>query len=200
MAVGQRGQSFDVHDVAVGIAQAFDVNGPGFGPDGFGKGAGLVGVREGGRNAPGFQGMGQQVVGAAVEGFFRHDMLTRSDQIEQGATDRRRAAGRGQSRNAAFQGGHAFFESLLGGVGQAAVDVAGLAQIKAGLGVVTVAEHIGRGLIDGHGPGAAGRISLFLTGVNLQGFKVQGTGGAHGLAPKKAGLGRKSNAYILLNK
>ena len=144
--------------------------------------------------------MGQQIVGAAVEGFFRHDMLARSGQVEQGATDRRRAAGRGQSRNAAFQGGHALLESLLGGVGQAAVDVAGLAQIEAGLGVVTVVEHIGRGLIDGHGPGAAGRIGLFLTGMYLQGFKVQGTGGAHGLAPKKAGLGQKFSAYILVNK
>ena len=84
----------------------------------------------------------------------------------------RRAGSGGQGRCAALQSRDPLFQHVLGGVGQAAVDVARILQTEAGGGVGGVFEHVGGGLVNGHGPGIGGGIGLFLAYVKLQSFKM----------------------------
>ena len=116
--------------------------------------------------------MRQQIVGAAVEGFFGHNVVARFGQILQGIGDRCSAAGRGQGRNAALKCCHALFKGVLRGIGQAAVYVAGIAEVKASLSVRTVVKNKGCCLIDRYCARPCSRIRLFLPCMNLQGFKT----------------------------
>ena len=59
----------------------------------------------------------------------------------------------------------------LGGVGQTAVDVAGVCQTEAVRSVLAVAEHIGSGLVNGHCAGIGRGIGLLLANVQLKGLK-----------------------------
>ena len=93
--------------------------------------------------------------------------------------DGRRAGGQGQGRHAALQGRDALFQHVLGGVGQTAVDVAGVRQAEPGGGVGGVAEHVGSGLVDGDGAGIGGGIGPLLTDVKLQGLKFIVTHGKY---------------------
>ena len=82
-----------------------------------------------------------------------------------------RAGRDGQARGAAFEGRDAVFEHALGGVGQTAVDVAGVCQTEAVRSVLAVAEHIGSGLVNGHCAGIGRGIGLLLANVQLKGLK-----------------------------
>ena len=85
--------------------------------------------------------MRQQVVGSAVQGFFRHNVVARVRQILQGVAYCSRAACRGQCGYATFKGGYALFKGILRGIGKAAVYVARVAEVKAGLSVRTVVKY-----------------------------------------------------------
>ena len=61
-------------------------------------------------------------------------------------------------------------EHILRGVGQAAVDVAGVGQAEAGGGVLRVMEHIGSGLVDRNRTGIGSGIGLLLTDVIVAGL------------------------------
>jgi hypothetical protein len=63
------------------------------------------------------------------------------------------------------------FSNTSCGVGQPAVDVACIGQTETVGGVLAVAEHIGRGLVDGHRTGIGGGVGLLLTDMKLQGLK-----------------------------
>ena len=115
--------------------------------------------------------MRQQVVGAAVDGLGGHDMLAGLGQGLEGVGDGRCAGGHRQGRGAVLQRGNAGLEHALGGVGQAAVDVARIPQAETVSGVLAVMEHIGGGGVNGHGAGVGDRVSLLLTDVQLFGFK-----------------------------
>ena len=81
------------------------------------------------------------------------------------------AGGHGQGGHAPLQGCDALFKHVLGGVGQAAVDIARIPQAEAVGGVLGVMEHIGGGGIDGDGPGVGGGIGLLLTHMELKGLE-----------------------------
>ena len=76
-----------------------------------------------------------------------------------------------QSRHAAFQGCDALFKNVLGGVGQAAIDVAGVCQAEAVSSMLAVAEDIGSGLVNGHRAGIGSGIGLLLANMQLKGLK-----------------------------
>ena len=170
--VGQIRQRFNIHNIAVRVAQGLNKNGLGARCDGAFKSAGFIGVHKGGVYAPGLERVRQQIVGAAVEGFFGHDVVASFGQILQGIGNGCCAAGRGQGSNAAFKRSHPLFKGVLRGIGQAAVYVAGIAEVKASLSVRTVVKNKGCCLIDRYGARACSRIRLFLPCMNLQGFKT----------------------------
>ena len=117
--------------------------------------------------------MGDEVVGAAVEVVGCHDVVARLGDVLQGVGDGCRAAGHGQARHTALERRHAVLEHGLCGVGQAAVDVAGIAQAEAVGSVLRVVEHIARGLVDRHRTGIGGRVGLLLSDVELERLEVK---------------------------
>ena len=117
------------------------------------------------------QGVSQQVVAAAVDGLLCHDVVTGLCQRLDGVGDGGSAGSGGQSSHAALQSSDALLEHILRGIGQAAVDVARIGQTETVSGVLAVAEHIGSGLVDGHGAGIGCGIGLLLANVKLQGLK-----------------------------
>ena len=132
----------------------------------------IVGIHEGGGDAVLRKGMRQQVVAAAVDGLLCHHMTAVGRQSLDGVGDGRGAGGKSQCGTAALQGRHSLLQNVLGGVGQTAVDVAGIRKTEAVGGVLAVMKNIGCGLVNGNGSGIGGGIGLFLSYVKLQGLKT----------------------------
>ncbi len=183
MGVGDLSDGVNVGDVAVRIAQGLQVNGFGVGLDGGGNGVQVMDVHKGSLNTVLGQGVGQQVIAAAVDGLLGHDMLSRLSQGLDDVSDGRGAGGGGQRRHTPLQGGQPSLQYILSGVGQPTVDVAGVRQTEPGGGVGGVSEHIGGGLIDGHRPGVGGGVGLLLAHMELQGLKFI----THGKIPLSLG-------------
>ena len=117
--------------------------------------------------------MREQIVRAAVDGFGGDDVVARLREVEEGVGDRRRTGGYAERCGAAFERRDAFFKNLDRRVRQAAVDVAGVGKAEARGGVRGILKHIGGRLVDRHGARAGGGVRLFLTGVELDGFKSE---------------------------
>ena len=169
--VGDLGHGLDVHQVGIGIAQGLHEDGLGVGLD-RGLQRGGLWLGEGGGDAVGQrQGVGQQVVGAAVDGLGRHDVLPRPGQRLEGIADGRRARRHRQRRRAVLQRRDARLEHAVGGVGQASVDVARVPQTEAVRGVLGVVEYEGGRGVDRHRAGVGHGVGLLLADVQLLGFK-----------------------------
>ena len=181
VTVGNGGNGIDIGNVGVGVAQGLNVDGLGVGLDSALHLCQVVGIHEGGGNAPGGEGVGQQVAGAAVDGLLSHDVLTLLAQGLDGVGDGSRAGGYGQARGAALQSGNALFKHILGGIGQTAIDVAGIRQAEPVGGVLAVVEYVGGGGVNGNGTGIGCGVGLLLANVELQGFK---TVIRHGYVPR----------------
>ena len=130
-----------------------------------------MGVDEGGSDAVLGQGVSQQVVAAAVDGFLGHNVVALLRQRLNGIGNGSRAGGGSQSGDAALQSRNALFQHVLRGVGEPSVDVAGIRQTEPGGGVGGVLKHIGSGLVNGNGTGIGSGVGLFLTDMELQSFK-----------------------------
>ena len=113
----------------------------------------------------------QQVEGTAVDGLGGHNVLSRLGQRLNGVGDCRGAGGYRQGSAAAFQGRDALFKHALGGIGQPAVDVAGVPQAETVCRMLGVMENIGSGGVNRNRAGIGGGISLLLADVQLFGFK-----------------------------
>ena len=131
----------------------------------------IVSVHKGGGDAELGQGVLQQIVTTAVDGLLSYDVVTGLSQCLDGVGDGSCTGSSSQSSHAAFQSGNALLEHILGGVGQTAVDVAGVCQTEAVRSVLAVAEHIGSGLVNGHCAGIGRGIGLLLANVQLKGLK-----------------------------
>ena len=142
----------DVRNVAVGIAQSFQINGPGVFLNGIFYLVQVMGVNKGCFNAVGRQRVFQQVEAAAVDGFLGNNVTAVGCQRLHSISHRRRAGGQSQRRTAAFQSCQPFFQHILGGIGQTSVNVAGVFQTEAVRRVLTVVEYIGSGLVNRHRP------------------------------------------------
>ena len=112
--VGDGGDGVDVGDVAVGVAQGLQVDCLGVVLDGALHLGQVVGVHKGGGDAVLGQGVGQQVVGAAVDGLLGHDVLAVPGQGLNGVGDGGGTGGHGQRSHAALQGGDALLQARPG--------------------------------------------------------------------------------------
>ena len=116
--------------------------------------------------------MGKEVVGAAINGLRRYNMVACVRNILYRIGDCRRAGCSGQRRNASFQRRHAPLKDIKRRIGQPAVDIAGLRQRKPCLCLCGVFKYIGCRLIDWHAARAGSGVGRLLTCVELQGFKA----------------------------
>jgi hypothetical protein len=122
--VGQRGHARDVEHVQARIAQRFAEQHLGLGADRGAPGVEVARVDEGGLDAEALQGIGQQVVRAAVQGARGHDVRAGAGDGGQAQVHRGLAAGGGDAGHAALERGDAFFEHGVGRVRDARIDVA----------------------------------------------------------------------------
>ena len=173
--VGDSGNGVNVGDVGVGVAKRFNIDSAGVVLNGSLDLGQVMGVDKSRLHTERGQRVGQQVGGAAVDGFLRHNVPAVLGQCLKGVVDGSGAGGNGQRGNAALQSRDALFKNILGGVGQAAVDVALGLQGKAVSGILGIGEHIGSGLVDGHRTGIGDGIGLLLADVQLKGLKMQFT-------------------------
>ena len=152
--MGNLRNGIDVGDVAVGVSQGFQIDG-----------LCILSVHKRRCNTVLRQRMFQQIVASAVDGLLGHDVSAVGCQRLHGIGDCRCAGGHGQRRAAAFQCGQPFFQHVLGGIGQAPVNVAGVFQAETVRRVLTVVKYIGSSLVNRHCPGICCRICLFLSNV-----------------------------------
>ena len=116
--------------------------------------------------------MAKKVEASAVNSLLRDDVAAACGQGLDRIGNGRRAGSYCQGSAAALESREALLQHLLGGIGQTAVDIAGISETEAVSRVFAVVEHIGSGLVDRNGAGIGSRIGLFLSNVQLQGLKL----------------------------
>ena len=114
----------------------------------------------------------KEVIGAAIDGLSGYDMVSRLGEVEDRIGHGSRAGGQRERTDAAFQGCNALFQHIEGGIGQPAVDIAGILQAETGRGVLRIAEYIRRGLVDRDGTCIGRGIGLLLAHMELECFKT----------------------------
>ena len=172
VAVSYLADAVYVGDAGVGVAEGLYDDGLGVGTEGCLDLVKVGGVYDGRCHALSAQRVFYQVECAAVEIVGGYDVVTVDGHILQGVGHCSRSRSHCQCCHSAFKCCHALLKCLLGGVGQSAVDVAGIAQGKAVGGVLGVAEHVRGGLVDRHGAGVGGGVGLLLAYVQLKGLET----------------------------
>ena len=104
----------------------------------------------------------EQVIAAAVDGLLGDEVAAVLAEGFERVGDGGCAGGHSQGGDAALERGDALFQHVLRGVGQSAVDVAG---------VGAVMEDVGGGGVDRHRTGVGGGIGRFLPDMQLEGLK-----------------------------
>ncbi|MNL26364.1 hypothetical protein D3C87_1478850 [compost metagenome] len=163
------GQFRHIGDIAQRVADRFAEDGLGACIDQGGEGLGLARVGEAHLDADLWQGVGKQVVGAAIQLAGGDEIVARFGNRLDRVGDGRHARRHGQRGHAAFQRRDPFFQHVLRGVHDARVDVTchlEVEQVGAMLGIV---EGVGHRLVNGDGGCLGGRVGG-IAGVHGQGF------------------------------
>ena len=194
--VGHGGHRFDVEDLYAGIAERLREDEPGVGADGGREVVGAAGVHEGRRDAEAAQREVEHVVGAAVDVAAGHDVGARAHEGGHGQEERGLAAGGGHRPHSPLEGCDTLLEHGHRGVGDPRVDVAGYLEVEQPGRVVGVLEGVRGGEVDGHRPGACGRVAV-LARVKAQGVESQEVGLNHWRHPTPpAGPARDGNCGL----
>ena len=156
--MGHGGQGGDVGHIAQRVADRLAIHGLGAGIDQLGKRGWVFGIGKAHLDAHLREGVGKQVVGASVQRGGRHDVVARLgnglDRVRNGS----HAGGHRQRTNAAFHGGHARFQHAIGGVHDAAVNVASHLQVKQVGPMLRIVKGVGHCLVDRHGHSLGGGV------------------------------------------
>ena len=161
----------DIRNVAVGIAEGFQIHSPGVIPDRALDFREIVSIYKSRLDAVLGKSVAQKVEAAAVDGLLSDDVSAAGCQRLNSIGNGCRTGSYCQSSGSAFQSREALLKHFLGGIGQTAVDIAGIGKTEAVRRVLAVVEHIGCGLVNRYRAGICCRIGLFLSNVQLQGFK-----------------------------
>ena len=167
------GQGRDIGHVAQRVADGFAEHGLGARVDQRGKALGFGRVGKTHLDALLREGVGEQVVGAAVECAGRDDVVAGLGDGLDGRRDRRHAGGQRQRRHAAFERRHALLEHVGGRVHDARVDVARDLQVEQVGTVLGVVEGVGRGLVERDGGGFGRRVGR-IAGMYGKGLDAHG--------------------------
>ena len=162
----------DVGNIAVRVAEGFQINRAGVALNGVLDLGEVVRIHERRGDAKMRQGMLQQVVAAAVNRLLRDDVTAILRQRLNRVVNRRRTGCQRKRRNTAFQRRNALFQHILRGVGQSAIDIARICQTETCGGMGGVLKDVGRGLINRDSAGIGRGIRLFLANMQLKGFKL----------------------------
>ena len=171
VGVGHIGQRLNVGHVAQRVADGFDEHGLGLGIDQLAKAGRIARVGKAHLNALLREGVGKQVVGAAVERAGADDVVAGFGQCLNRRGDGGHARCHGQRGNAALQCRHALFQHIGGGVHDAGVDIARHLQVKQVGAMLGAVERVGHCLVDGDGAGFGGGVRG-VAGMNGEGFNA----------------------------
>ncbi len=116
----------DIRDVAVRVAEGFQVDGPGVLPDRVFNSFQVVNVNKRSVDSVQRQRVEKQVLRPAVNRLLSDDVLAAFRQRLNGVRNRRCAGRQSQTGNAAFQSRDSIFKNALSGVRQTSVNVAGI--------------------------------------------------------------------------
>jgi hypothetical protein len=117
--------------------------------------------------------MFQEVVGAAVDGALCDHVVTLASESRDGISKSCCTRSDCETCDTAFESSDALFKNVLRGVGEAAVDVASILQVKTVRSVLSAVEHVRSGLIYRNCAGIGCRVCLFLTNVELKSFEME---------------------------
>ena len=173
MAVCNCSYGIDVDKATVGVAECFDKHSFGVVANGTLEILQVGGIDKSGFHATGFEGVGEEVVATAVDVVGSHDVVAGSGDIFHSIGHSSSTAGKCESCYTAFESGDALLEHTLGGISEAAIDVAGITKPEAVGSVLRVVENIRCGLIYRHCARVGSRIGLFLTYVELESLEVK---------------------------
>ena len=174
------GDGRDVQDLAAGIADGLAQHQARRGPDGFSEAIMIARIDERRFDAEARQGEAQHVARAAIERGRGDDVAARPHQGGDGDVQRGLATRHAQRARTLFQGRDTLLEHRHGGVGDAAVNVAADFEIEQARGMVDIAEHEGRRLVDRYGPRAGDRVGM-LAGMQRQRIGLEELGVGHGI-------------------
>ncbi len=160
---------FDIGDIAQRIADGLDEHRLGPLVNELFERIRVTVVGEAGLDAELRQRVREKIVGAAIKGARRHDVVAGLGNGLDRVGHRRLAGGQRQCGNAAFQRRNALFQHIGGRVHDAGVDIARRFQIEKIGAMLGAVEGVGHGLVDRHRDRARGRIGR-ITGVNGEGF------------------------------
>ena len=173
MLVRDIGDSLDVDEVGVRVADRLDVDGTRILLDGLLEDLdALRRIDERRLDAVVRERVLKEVVGAAVDRRSCDDVLAVMDECLERVRDSSCTRCDSNGSDAAFECGDTLGEDILRRVRQAAVDVAGILQCEAVSSVLRVVEHEGRRLVDRHSARVRGGVSLLLTNMQLQCLKM----------------------------
>ena len=122
------------------------------------EGLGFAVIGESALNAVLRQGMGEEVVCAAVQRAGGNEVVSRLRDGEDCVRGRRLPGGQCQRGDAALEGGQPLLEHVLGRIHDAAVDVAGHLEIEQVGPVLRAVEGVRHGLVQRYGYGFGDRI------------------------------------------
>ena len=134
---------------------------------------------EGGLDAEAPQRVVQQVVGAAVDRGRGHDVVAGGEDRRRGEVEGGLAGGGGDRADAALERRDPFLEHGDRRVRDPRVDVPGFLQVEQPRGVVRVAEHVGRRVVDRHRARPGGGVGP-LAGVKRKRVELVEPVAAHG--------------------
>ncbi len=173
VAVRGFGQGGEIDDIARRVADGFAEHRLGATVDQRFQGCDVIVGGETHLDALARQGVGKQVVGAAIELGHRDDVVAHFGDGLDGVGDRCHARGYGQCSHAAFKRCDALFEHVGGGIHDARVDVARHLQVEQVGAVLGVIEGVGGGLVDRHRHRPGGRVRA-VASVDGEGFPFHG--------------------------
>ena len=110
-------------------------------------------------------------------------MVAGISEIRDGICHGSRTGSNSETAHAAFEGSYSIFEDTLCGVGQTAVDVAGIFEMETVGGMLCVMEDVRGGLVDWYRTGIGCGICLFLAYMKLKSLKMKFFLVAHNLFP-----------------
>ena len=170
VAVRDLGHGGDVGDVALRIAQRFHIDRLGLAVDQRLEALGLAVIGETGFDSVLGKGVGEQVVGSAIQSAGRDDVVACLGNGLNRVGDSRLTRGHRQCRQTAFQRGDPRLQNRLGGVHDAGVDVACDFQVKQIGPMLRAVKRIGHGLVNRRGNRLGGGVGR-LAGMDGLGFE-----------------------------
>ena len=160
--VGNLCHCLNIRNIAVRIAESFQIYCLGVRLDSGLYLLQVVGIHKGSLDAIARQGMCQQVEAAAVDGLLGNDVVTFPGKSLNSVVNSCSTACHCQACHTALQGSYAALQDTLGRVGQTAIDVACISQAKTGCRMSGISEYIGGSLINRYRSRIGSRIRLLL--------------------------------------